>query len=114
MLWMDLHSLFIMIQRCISFLGILIILSGVLVALFQYVMFLTKKGKQRGVEINAIRLSLGRVLILGLEFIVAADLISTTTAPDYYSIGIVAIVVTIRTVLSFSINRELMNLKKEQ
>lgn len=114
MLWTDLHGLFLLIQRCISFLGILIILSGVLIALFQYAVFLFHKQKTRVVEINTIRLRLGRVLILGLEFIVAADLISTTTAPDYYTIGIVAIVVAIRTVLSFSINRELMNLKKEQ
>lgn len=113
MLWSDLHTVFLIIQRCVAFLGVLIILSGVLIALFRYAMFLTKNTKTQGAEINNIRLSLGRVLILGLEFIVAADLISTTTAPDYYSIGIVAIVVAIRTVLSFSINRELMSLKKE-
>jgi uncharacterized membrane protein len=44
-------------------------------------------------DINQIRLRLGRVLTLGLEFIVAADLIGTTTTPDYYSVGIVAIIV---------------------
>ena len=113
MFWMDLHSLFIVIQRCISFLGVLIILSGVLIALYRYVNYLLKS-KAHGSDINNIRLGLGRVLILGLEFIVAADLISTTTAPDYYSIGIVAIVVAIRTVLSFSINRELMSLRNEK
>ncbi len=114
MLWFDLHGAFLLIQHGISFLGVLIILSGVLISLYQYALYLLKKVKPHGSEINAIRLSLGRILILGLEFIVAADLISTTTAPDYYSVGIVAIVVAIRTVLSFSINRELMNLHKEK
>lgn len=113
MFWLDLHNLFIIIQRSIAFLGVLIILSGVLIAAFRYATFLMKKTQTHGSEINNIRVNLGRVLILGLEFIVAADLISTTTAPDYYSIGIVAIVVAIRTVLSFSINRELMNVRKE-
>jgi uncharacterized membrane protein len=58
-------------------------------------------------DINKIRLSLGRILTLGLECIVAADLIGTTTAPDYYSVGLVASIVLIRTVLSFTLNREI-------
>jgi uncharacterized membrane protein len=52
------------------------------------------------------------VLTLGLEFIVAADLISTTTAPDYYTVGIVASIVLIRTVLSYTLNREINSIAK--
>lgn len=63
--------------------------------------------------INDFRLSLGRTLLLGLECIVAADLIGSTTTPDYYSVGLLAIIVVVRTVLSFSINREIMSLTKE-
>lgn len=109
-----LHELLLFIQRGISFLGVLIILFGILYALYQFIRYsFSDKFKNHGLGINSIRLSLGRVLILGLEFIVAADLIGTTTAPDYYSIGIVASIVLIRTILSFSINRELMGLTKE-
>jgi uncharacterized membrane protein len=57
---------------------------------------------------------LGRVLTLGLEFIVAADLIGTTTTPDYYALGILAIIVIIRTVLSYTLNKEIESLAKEQ
>lgn len=63
-------------------------------------------------DLNKIRLNLGIVLTLGLEFIVAADLIGTTTAPDYYSVGIVASIVLIRTVLSFTLNREINAISK--
>lgn len=112
--WLNFQNIFILIQRAISFMGILIILSGILIALYQYVVYSFTHRKEKGSAINDIRLNLGRVLILGLEFIVAADLISTTSAPDYYTIGIVAIVVAIRTVLSFSINRELMAVSKEK
>jgi uncharacterized membrane protein len=107
--WHTFHTVVVTIQSIISFAGIFIILSGVLIALFQYV-YLMATGQLMvdTVGINAIRLNLGRSLILGLEFIVASDLISTTSAPDYYTVGIVAIVVTIRTVLSFSLNREIM------
>lgn len=105
------------IQHSISFAGILIILSGVLLALYQYLCYFFKGQlslqNSEGTQINAIRLNLGRTLILGLEFIVAADLISTTTAPDYYSVGILAIIVMIRTFLSFSLNREIMDVSKD-
>jgi len=107
----DLHAILVVIQHSISFIGVLIILSGVIYALGQYVVLFVKS---RTDQINAVRLSLGRVLILGLEFIVAADLIGTTTTPDYYSLGILGSIVLIRTVLSFSLNRELMDLNKEQ
>ena len=65
-------------------------------------------------DINQIRLRLGRVLILGLEFIVAADLIGTTTAPDYYAVGIVACIVLIRTLLSYTLNREIDALSQQE
>lgn len=112
--WQTFHSILEIIQRSISFLGILVILSGVLIALFQYLSYLFSGQMQKhGGNINTIRLSLGRTLILGLEFIVAADLIGTTTTPDYYAVGILAIIVVIRTVLSFSLNREIMGLQKQ-
>ncbi|MEO8401317.1 MAG: DUF1622 domain-containing protein [Gammaproteobacteria bacterium] len=113
--WSILHTILLNIQHTISFLGVVIILTGVLIALYQYLRYiLTNQIKTQGASINTIRLSLGRILILGLEFIVAADLIGTTTAPDYYSVGIVACVVAIRTLLTFSLNREMMSLTIEQ
>lgn len=112
--WNNLQQILLTIQHSISFAGILIIVSGVLVAITQYVYyFLSGQLIKQGGKINTIRLNLGRVLILGLEFIVAADLIATTTTPDYYAIGIVAIIVAIRTLLSYSLNREIAALNKE-
>ncbi|SRR5579883_2527146 len=114
MAWFELHQVLVIIQRSISFIGVLVIFSGVLYALFQYLSYiLTHHTKKSEKTVNTIRLKLGRVLILGLEFIVAADLIGTTTAPDYYSVGILAIIVVIRTLLSFTLNREIVALSKE-
>lgn len=114
MLAPEFHKALVVIQHSISFTGILIILSGIVIATVQYLKYvLSGDIKTQGAKINTIRLGLGRVLILGLEFIVAADLIGTTTTPDYYSVGILAIIVLVRTLLSFSINRELMGLSKE-
>ena len=100
----NLHQLLLVIQHSISFMGILVILSGILFAIYQYLLYFLKgRLAKHDPSINVIRLNLGRVLILGLEFIVAADLIGTTTTPDYYAVGILAIIVVIRTVLSFTV-----------
>ncbi len=114
--WQIFHSILVVVQRTISFLGVLVILSGVLISLFRYfrLFFTNHQNEKHGSEINQIRLLLGRRLILGLEFIVSADLIGTTTTPDYYSLGILGAIVLIRTLLSFSLNRELMALSKEK
>lgn len=112
--WANIHEILVVIQHTVSFIGILIILSGILLAIGQYLYsIVTNAVINEGSKINAIRLNLGRILILGLEFIVAADLIGTTTTPDYYAVGLLAIIVIIRTLLSFSLNRELMTLSKE-
>jgi uncharacterized membrane protein len=109
-----LHDILVIIQHIISFSGVIIILSGVIWSISLYIYYIcTGQMKEHGSKINTIRLSLGRTLILGLEFIVAADLIGTTTAPDYYSVGILASIVLIRTVLSFSLSRELMGISRK-
>lgn len=109
--WQTIHAFIIVIQRCVSSIGIIIIVFGVIAALCQYLFFaITGVLITQGQKINTIRLNLGRTLILGLEFIVAADLIGTTTTPDYYAVGLLAIIVVVRTILSFSLNRELMSL----
>lgn len=108
--WPGIQAFVTLIQHTISLIGVFIIISGVIYSLFQYIF---SYFRSEGESINSIRLRLGKVLILGLEFIVAADLIGTTTTPDYYAVGLLAIIVLIRTVLSFSINRELMSISKE-
>jgi uncharacterized membrane protein len=109
-----LKNVIVPIQSLISVCGSLIIFTGIFIALCQYIYYLaTGQLLTSSKGINSIRLNLGRTLILGLEFIVASDLISTITAPDYYSVGIVAVIVLIRTVLSFSINKELMRINQE-
>lgn len=114
MSWSNVFGILVFVQHTVSTIGILIIISGVFYALSQYLYFIfTRQVVSDGSHINSIRLTLGRVLILGLEFIVAADLIGTTTTPDYYEVGLLAIIVVIRTVLSFSINRELMAISRE-
>jgi uncharacterized membrane protein len=112
--WSTLQTILLIIQKSISFLGVFVILTGVIIAVIHYLFYaLTGKLANESHKINILRLNLGRILILGLEFIVAADLIGTTTTPDYYAVGLLAIIVAIRTLLSYSLNRELAAISKE-
>jgi uncharacterized membrane protein len=53
------------------------------------------------------RANLGRGILLGLELLVAADIIGTVAAPlDFRSIGTLGLIVLIRTFLSFSLEVE--------
>lgn len=54
------------------------------------------------------RVGLGRSILLGLEFLIAADIIRTVAIePSFRSVGILAIVVLIRTFLSFALSAEI-------
>ncbi|NMR30565.1 DUF1622 domain-containing protein [Crystallibacter degradans] len=54
------------------------------------------------------RRRLGRSILLGLELLVAADIIRTVAvSPTFQSVGVLAIIVLIRTFLSFSLELEI-------
>ncbi|GAA3047179.1 DUF1622 domain-containing protein [Gordonia defluvii] len=56
---------------------------------------------------QVLRTSLGGAILLGLEILVAADLIRTITSePSLENVGVLAIIVLLRTVLSMSIQIE--------
>jgi uncharacterized membrane protein len=63
--------------------------------------------KSEQLTIKEIRLQLGYSIILGLEFIVAADIVESIARPGYYELGILASLVVIRTFLSYFLNKEL-------
>jgi uncharacterized membrane protein len=63
-------------------------------------------GGRRGYR--ALRESFGGVLLLGLEILVAADLIRTVAVtPTLQSVGVLGLIVLIRTFLSFSLQTEI-------
>ncbi|CDZ81098.1 hypothetical protein BN1013_01626 [Candidatus Rubidus massiliensis] len=103
------------IKRIISMIGTVIILTGALYALYQFILQIKNvKVKNQTLNFDLIRLDLGRSIILGLEFIVASDVIETTTAPDYYSLGILGGIVLIRTFLNYSLNKDITQLGERE
>ena len=68
-------------------------------------------GRRRGPGLGAYvryRHGIGRAILLGLELLVAADIIRTVAIdPTFESLGVLAVIVAIRTFLSFSLQLEL-------
>lgn len=50
---------------------------------------------------------MGRFLVLGLEFQLAADILRTAVAPDFTSLAQLAAIAAIRTALNFFLGREI-------
>jgi uncharacterized membrane protein len=70
--------------------------------------FLVRVRRGMPTAYQAYREGLGRTLLLGLEFLVAADIIRTVAiTPTFRSVGILAIIVAIRTFLSWALELEL-------
>lgn len=87
-------------------LGVAIIVVGVIVALIRYVR--TFRVQVTPPAYTAFRQSIGRAILLGLEFLVAGDIIRTVaTNPSFYSVGVLAIIVGIRTFLSLELELEI-------
>ena len=57
------------------------------------------------------RQALGRAILLGLELLVAADIIGTVAVrPTLETVGVLALIVLVRTFLSFTLELELTGL----
>ena len=109
-----LHTFLMLIKQVLALIGALVILTGALYAIYQYLLRVFRSTHQHILNLDVIRLDLGRSIILGLEFIIAADVIETTTTPDYYSLGILGLLVVIRTFLNYFLNKDLNALSDKE
>ena len=93
----------------ISVLGVLVIIFGVLGGLVRFLRSEVSAVRGGDVEEDRRRLRqvLGYYLLLGLEFLIAADIIDTLMKPTTRDLVILGAIVAIRTVISFSLNAEL-------
>jgi len=81
-----------------------VILGAMLATLFA----LTRLVRGRGEVYRRFRRFLGRSILLGLELLVAADIIRTVAVtPTLESVGVLACIVLIRTFLSWSLELEI-------
>lgn len=95
------------VATAIELVGIAIIVAGAVAALIAYLRR-TVRGADKGRRVAEFRSDLGRSILLGLEFLVAADIVNTVAIrPTLESLAVLAGIVLIRTFLSFSLEVEI-------
>jgi len=104
------NKILLYIRGFIAAIGVFVIVVGALRSVYQLYLFF----KKEKFNTDYIRLQFGNSVILGLEFLVGADIVGSLVEPDYYNLGLLAIIVLIRTVLSYFLNLELRALSPQQ
>jgi uncharacterized membrane protein len=109
---MDFQHIIEAVGRFMDFAGVAVMVIGAVVSIP-----MALRGYQpKRLPVDAERMSvyrsyrqlLGRSILLGLELLVAADIIRTVAVtPTFESVGVLAIIVLIRTFLSFSLELEI-------
>lgn len=92
--------------------GIEAIAIGIIVvgAITTTVIFLVRIIKEGALDdcYRRFRSDFGKAILLGLEFLIASDIVGTVAVgPTYADLGILALLVVIRTFLSFSLELEI-------
>jgi len=96
----------VQIARAIEAAGIAIMVLGGVVATGVFLRRLWRTERFSD-SYHRYRASLGRAILLSLEFLVAADIIATVAvAPTFRNLGALGLIVLIRTFLSFSLELE--------
>jgi uncharacterized membrane protein len=93
------------IGTTIDAIGVAVIAGGAILAVF---LTIGRARSEEGGAYEFFRRRLGRAILLGLEFLVAADIIRTVAVtPTGESVAVLAGIVLIRTFLSFSLQLEM-------
>lgn len=95
------------VGKVLDLFGVLIILGGVIVSTaFFFSGLLESKDKE--LLYRAYRKNLGRSILLGLELMVAGDIIrSVTGEPNFVTVGVLALIVLIRSFLGITFDMEI-------
>jgi len=92
-----------LVAKVIDAAGVAVIVGGVVLA--STLVARSAAGDQR---FRDYRRGVGRSILLGLEFLVAADIIRTVAvSPTFRGVGVLAMIVLIRTFLSFALELEI-------
>ncbi|MDP3339464.1 DUF1622 domain-containing protein [Frigidibacter sp.] len=94
------------ITRGIEVVGVMVILAGLAAGTYGFVT--GPRGEDPEERFHLYRARLGRSILLGLEFLVAADIVNTVAVePSLRSLAVLGGIVAIRTFLSLSLEVEI-------
>ena len=100
----------------IGVISLLIVTYGVFVGLIAFLRneFKRRNGTYTINNVRQLRADFGSYLLLGLEFLIASDILKTVVDPTLDELAILGGVVIVRTVLSVFLNKEIKELAEEE
>ncbi len=105
---MDVFFLALLFGQILDFFGIVVIVLGVCIASSIFLKdFLSFHKKEQDIY-KIYRTNIGRSILIGLEIIVGGDIIrSVVGQPDFTTVGLLVLIILIRTFLSVTFDMEL-------
>jgi uncharacterized membrane protein len=105
---MDFSTLVELLARVFDLVGLAALLIGAVAALVVYLGRVIPHPREQSLAYRNLRQGLGRAILIGLELFIAADIIRTVTIePSFQSIGVLGLIVLVRTFLSWSLEVEI-------
>jgi uncharacterized membrane protein len=100
---MDIRAAVDAVGLGVDAIGVGVIVAAIAIAVLGFVRGLLR-AEPFGAVYRQLRQSIGQGVLLGLELLVAGDIIRTVVVgPTFTSVGVLAVIVLIRTFLSFSL-----------
>jgi uncharacterized membrane protein len=104
--YMDFSLLIDGIGKIIDCVGVIAIVLGIIFAILHFAKDMWDE-KKSNASYETLRQNLGRTIIIGLELLIAGDIIrSIAVPPNFTTVGVLAIVVLIRSFLTIQIGNE--------
>ena len=94
----------------ISVTSLLIVTYGALIGIISFL----KNEIRRITNIQKLRATFGTYLLLGLEFLIASDILKTVLEPTLNELALLGGIVVLRTILSVFLNKEIKELESEE
>lgn len=103
---MTIDALALQAGRAFELIGVVVLVAGSVLACVACAVRLFR-GRPLNDAYHGLRADLGRAILLGLEFLVIADIIGTVAVePTLHNLGVLAAIIVIRTSLSFALELE--------
>ena len=95
-----------LVSASFDFVGVVVLVIGTVLAFGMYIKTLARRS-DASVAYRDLRRDLGKAILVGLELLVAADIIrSVALDPTFVTIGVLGLIVVVRTFLSWSLELE--------
>jgi uncharacterized membrane protein len=102
-------SLLNTVTQAVAYVGAAIIVWGALLGAVGFIRaeFARLRGRADAAVNETVRVRFGSYLLLGMEFLIAADIMQTVFKPTLTDVAILGGIVIIRTVISYFLNRDI-------